>query len=131
MSIEYLIGYCKGIPDDFVIEGEPTLADFVEDAEQELINLANPIESQVGKAAPSSDVLLAKGGIIEYKCRRCGAIDKSLHAPNIETAVICLALDMDMPKAWHGVGAEMKGVHHCKDGGTGITDCIGGVGDSK
>ena len=48
MSIKYLISYCKEIPDDFVVEGEPTLRDFVEDAEKELAELkANPLDAMV------------------------------------------------------------------------------------
>lgn len=68
-------------------------------------------------------------GVLVYKCRRCGGIDQSTHAPDVDMAVILTVLDMDMPKDWGPQKPHMTCIHNCKDGNTGVCDLIGGEKD--
>jgi len=73
---------------------------------------------------------ITKPGFIEYKCRRCGEIDRSTHVPGLLTVLLGVMNDYNIiPKEWFGTPVTQTGIHHCKDGGAGVTDLIGGVPD--
>jgi hypothetical protein len=68
------------------------------------------------------------GGLLEYKCRRCGAIDRSTHAPSVLAAVSLITVTGSTGKM-PGIPCSMLGAHQCPDGGIGVTDFIGGIPD--
>ena len=63
---------------------------------------------------------------IEYKCRRCGKITASLEGGYdlVRTQLIMMTID-DSKQIGGGFHARLLDVHHCEDGGMGISDCIG------
>jgi len=71
------------------------------------------------------------GGLLEYKCRRCGEINSSLHTPNVIHTLICVSSGYDLPKEWFGIPVSKHDIHHCKDGGLGVSDLIGGKIDDE
>lgn len=68
-------------------------------------------------------------GIIIYKCRRCGDLEKSTHVPNVDKAVILTVNGIGTPKDWGPLSPKMISVHSCKDGNIGVSDLIGGITD--
>jgi hypothetical protein len=69
-----------------------------------------------------------EGGTLEYKCRRCGEIERGTHAPSVATAVVSIVINGRDP--WGGgITARMQGTHACPDGGVGVTDLVGGTRD--
>lgn len=69
---------------------------------------------------------LFRSGMIEYKCRRCGAVYSSLHAPDLPQAL----LDAMFDTGGSGMRATMFDYHQCKDGNLGVSDLLGGVYDN-
>lgn len=69
-------------------------------------------------------------GFLEYKCRRCGAIIKAAHVPNVYIAMARLITDGTTPKEW-GMTVRLLQTHSCDDGNVGITDFIGVVRDEN
>ena len=65
------------------------------------------------------------GGTLIYKCRLCGELDKSTHAPNGNTALISTVLDMPFPVDWGPITPKMVGIHGCGNGRVGVTDLVG------
>jgi hypothetical protein len=72
-----------------------------------------------------------RGGVLVYKCRMCGGLDKSTHVPACMTALICLVGGMDFPKTWFGRPGEKVTVHICKSGRLGVADLIGAEMDEQ
>lgn len=73
-----------------------------------------------------------KPGLLEYKCRRCGEISSSIHAPDVNMALLAIMNDWDINKlGWTGMMVHKTEPHHCKDGGFGVSDLIGGVEDKE
>lgn len=68
-------------------------------------------------------------GVLVYKCRRCGEIEKSIHVPDVNMAVILIVLGSDMPKDWGHLSPKMTSIHNCRDGDIGICDFVGGEKD--
>jgi hypothetical protein len=64
-------------------------------------------------------------GSIEYRCRRCGKVEASIGTPDVMISVIEVAT-YGRVKSIDGVPVHMVSSHLCADGGSGITDCIGG-----
>ena len=72
----------------------------------------------------------SEAAYLEYKCRRCGSIDKSTGTNARYAYPIMLSLiddDIPMPEAIAsgGVMPGMLDTHDCKDGGLGVSDFIG------
>ena len=65
------------------------------------------------------------GGTLIYRCRLCGELEKSDHAPCGNTALICAVLDIPIPKDWGPMIPKMLGIHACTNGCLGVTDLIG------
>lgn len=65
-------------------------------------------------------------GMAVYKCRRCGKLEKHLHAPVLVTAITDAITDNMNVK---GMRATLISMHQCDDGHIGITDLIGGEYD--
>jgi len=72
---------------------------------------------------------ITKPGLLQYKCRRCGKIDKSTHVPNVLQVLISVMNDYELPKEWFGIPVTKTDIHHCEDGGAGVSDLIGGIND--
>lgn len=65
----------------------------------------------------------------DYKCRRCGEVDKSLHIGGIDDDSSMVAIH-HLCNAIHGQPSKTQAprllsLHSCKDKGTGIADLIG------
>jgi hypothetical protein len=73
---------------------------------------------------------ISKPGLIEYKCRRCGKIDTSIHVPSVLQVLISVMNDYELPKKWFGVPVTKTNIHHCENGGAGVSDLIGGTIDN-
>ena len=73
------------------------------------------------------------GGVIEYKCRRCGEVESSLHSPDVvETLAFLVSTGKcKLPPHRTGAVAGMHGTHSCTDFGMGVTDLIGGKMDDE
>lgn len=71
-----------------------------------------------------------KGGVLEYKCRRCGEVVQQSHVPDVNIAMACLIINEVTPREW-GMQAKMTDIHDCKDGNLGISDLIGAEFDPK
>ncbi|GJQ43982.1 MAG: hypothetical protein JETCAE03_34800 [Ignavibacteriaceae bacterium] len=78
-----------------------------------------------------SDIERKTMGRLEYKCRRCGAIEDGTHTPNVLQTIICVMNNYDLPKEWLGTPVTKTSIHNCKDGGIGVSDFIGGIGDKE
>jgi hypothetical protein len=68
-------------------------------------------------------------GILLYRCRRCNALDSSVHAPDIDYAVDCIISGHKAPREWGGRLPPLVDMHTCSDGAAGVTDLIGGAPD--
>jgi hypothetical protein len=66
-----------------------------------------------------------KGGLIVYKCRRCGKENKSLHVPDATLALITLIHGWEFPKEWGCMIPALFDICHCDDGNMGVSDLIG------
>lgn len=73
------------------------------------------------------------GGDLLYRCRLCGEIDRSTHAPDFGLAVV-YGITKSTPREWGGE-VQMLDIHHCKNGRVGVSDFIGaepdGWGETK
>ncbi|AYK08869.1 hypothetical protein [Brevibacillus laterosporus] len=67
---------------------------------------------------------LARGGLLEYKCRRCGQVKADIHVPNGLEAFLSISKNGATPKEW-GQCAHWYGTHMCDDKHLSITDFIG------
>ena len=63
-------------------------------------------------------------GMIVYRCRRCGELDRSLSSPDITQTVISVIRDTPDPNA-SGIRASLLSIHTCADGAIGVTDIAG------
>lgn len=69
------------------------------------------------------------GGVIEYRCRRCGVLDRPIHVPDVQQAIIDL---LNRGKvSGDGVPAGLTHAHYCKDGGMGLAACEGVIADDR
>lgn len=68
-------------------------------------------------------------GVIVYRCLRCGALDRSLHSPDILTTLVSVQTNTPDPAA-SGFKAGRTGLHSCADGAMGVTEFIGAVPDA-
>jgi hypothetical protein len=64
-----------------------------------------------------------------YRCRRCGAIDRSMCGSHeiVERAVMFAAIGSPRREPGDGHIVIMTSTHLCADGGYGVTDLIGGA----
>jgi len=74
---------------------------------------------------------MTDGGKLEYKCRRCGQITDSIHTPSVLHTLVSVMNGYTLPKEWFGVPVYKTDIHHCSDGGLGVSDLIGGLPDKK
>jgi len=65
------------------------------------------------------------GGTLIYKCRLCGGMEESTHAPDGNVALICTILNIPTPENWGPITLKMLGVHTCGNGRVGVTDLVG------
>jgi hypothetical protein len=65
-------------------------------------------------------------GKLVYKCRRCGAEDRSTHVPNIISALFNIMYSGKTPIDWGHPQSKMTDVHQCVLGTYGVSDLIGG-----
>lgn len=72
----------------------------------------------------------ARGGPLVYKCRMCGGLDESLHAPDVMAALVFIGVRGETPREW-GIVAGRTSLHHCADGSLGVSDIIGGRPDPE
>jgi len=70
-----------------------------------------------------------KGGVLLYKCRLCGCVERNPHVPDVFTAVGHLAVGLKLPEKWFGAPACVRHPHFCSDGRIGVADLIGGEHD--
>lgn len=68
-------------------------------------------------------------GLVQYKCRRCHEIEQSLHVPNVMHGLICVVNGQPTPREWGMQMLSLMSIHGCKDGGFGVSDLVGGIGD--
>ena len=61
----------------------------------------------------------------EYKCRRCGEIDRSLETSRIHGKFRFHQCVINGKSLKNDFGVHMVSAHTCKDGGEGVTDLIG------
>jgi hypothetical protein len=69
------------------------------------------------------------GGLLVYRCRRCGRLDRSIHVPDLIKALVCLSSEFSLPDDWGPMKPNLTGLHHCPGGWLGVTDLIGGRPD--
>lgn len=63
---------------------------------------------------------------IEYKCRRCGAIDQSTRTGNPEIAFTAIIEAISNGStSRYGIPVSLVSMHLCKDRGHGVSDLIG------
>lgn len=70
------------------------------------------------------------GGLLIYKCRRCGKLNKNTHVPDGLMALSCLIISNRVPKGW-GSAASVLDMCSCEDGNIGVSDLIGFEEDKK
>lgn len=70
---------------------------------------------------------MGKPGVLLYRCRLCGEIERSPHVPDVEEALCCLVVDGAY--STEGSTATMLTMHYCGSGRVGIADLIGAEGD--
>lgn len=66
------------------------------------------------------------GGYVYYKCRRCGKVDFSIHAPDLRYSLSCVLNGYPHPEKWGGPQPTLMSYHHCDDQRLGVVDLIGG-----
>ena len=68
---------------------------------------------------------------IEYKCRRCGAVDRSIKGAHelALKAILSAITDTYLPEG--GIPVTMFSTHLCEDGGAGVSDLLGYSLDEK
>ena len=69
------------------------------------------------------------GGVLLYKCRRCGAIVEDVHVPDILRALTLLTIGGETPKEWGG-NLTLTELHNCMPQHIGVCDLIGGKTDN-
>lgn len=67
------------------------------------------------------------GGDLLYRCRLCGTLHRSSHAPDVGLAVV-YGITGSTPREW-GIPVTMHSVHHCGNGRVGISDFLGAEED--
>jgi hypothetical protein len=67
--------------------------------------------------------VLAPGSLL-YRCRLCGLVYPSAHAPSALNALLDICRDGSTPKD-QGIVAYPTTVHHCQPGRLGVADLIG------
>lgn len=65
------------------------------------------------------------GGVLVYKCRRCGELNKQTHTPNCLWSLAYMIGGLPQPKNWGPIEPTMISFHTCDDKHLGITDLIG------
>lgn len=62
----------------------------------------------------------------EYKCRRCGEIDRSSCCGEAlaRSCIVAMVIDEKVDLKI-GMQPQLLSIHYCKDEGEGISDCIG------
>ena len=68
-------------------------------------------------------------GILIYRCRMCGRLDNSTHAPDLLTVLISI-MSGEKGKPFDGVPVDTWSIHTCADGAMGFSDLVGGWPDS-
>jgi hypothetical protein len=71
-----------------------------------------------------------KGGVLLYKCRRCGVESERFGVPDLLVALSSIASGK-WPSEWCGFNPETTNLHVCGDGRYGISDLIGGDEDKE
>jgi hypothetical protein len=65
-------------------------------------------------------------GFIEFKCKRCGQIEKNLWTPDIELTLCHIMYGTPLPPQWIGTPVSRFSLHCCPDGGIGVSEVLGG-----
>lgn len=71
-----------------------------------------------------------RGGLLIYKCRRCGQETDTDHVPDLVMALVSICMNDKTPKEW-GVALHSMSVHWCSDGSLGVSDLQGGTFDPR
>jgi hypothetical protein len=61
----------------------------------------------------------------EYKCRRCGKINRNPKTAEKNGLAVITAAVLDAPMPMLGFPVRLVDSHFCPDGGMGVTDLIG------
>ncbi len=81
--------------------------------------------------------MMKKGANLEYKCRNCGEIDRTIHVPDGNVALVHIMLGQEelLAKMWGGICPHLLNIHNCSTKHTmkvgvsierlGISDLIG------
>jgi len=64
-------------------------------------------------------------GIILYRCRRCGSLDRTMSSPDVTQTLISVIHGTPDPNASGIIRAALMSIHSCSDGGLGVTDIAG------
>lgn len=68
-------------------------------------------------------------GILIYRCRACGKLDNSTHAPDLMTVIVSI-MTGEAGKPFAGVPVDKWSIHSCEDGTLGVSDLVGGWPDA-
>lgn len=79
--------------------------------------------------------MTSKGGVLIYRCRRCGEEVQNTHIPNLRLGVVSIAGNFWPADLWGGPAPRLVDLHvFCRDqfgvAGVGVTDLIGGQEDA-
>ena len=64
-------------------------------------------------------------GLLVYKCRRCGELNKRTHTPHCLMSLTFITGGLQQPKEWGPIEPKMTSFHVCDDKQLGVTDLIG------
>lgn len=65
------------------------------------------------------------GGVLVYKCRRCGELNKNTHTPHCLMSLTLITGGIPQPKEWGAIVPKIVSFHVCDDKNLGVTDLIG------
>lgn len=65
------------------------------------------------------------GGVLIFKCRRCGREERAWRVPNGFKAALLLSQGSALPAEWGPDIVKPTGIHGCDESHDGITDFIG------
>ena len=70
---------------------------------------------------------LENGGVLQYKCRRCGKVSANTHIPKGSATIIltCVLNNYEILEKIRGVPASQYSICNCNDGNLGVSDLIG------
>jgi hypothetical protein len=66
-----------------------------------------------------------RSGVLLYKCRRCGKINKDTHTPDGIITIAYVMNDIPLPKEWGVQICGKTGMCNCGNENIGVSDLIG------